>query len=62
MLQLAQKPTDLERYIYPINLLDRNETLFYRTMMSDPVRFLPLVYDPTIVSNSDAFIARTSVR
>jgi malate dehydrogenase (oxaloacetate-decarboxylating)(NADP+) len=47
-LQLAQKPTDLERYIYLINLLDHNETLFYRTVMSDPERFLPIVYDPTI--------------
>jgi malate dehydrogenase (oxaloacetate-decarboxylating)(NADP+) len=48
MLQLAQKPTDLERYIYLVNLLDHNETLFYRTVMSDPARFLPIVYDPTI--------------
>ena len=48
LLQLAQKPTDLERYIYLINLLDHNETLFYRTVMSDPARFLPIVYDPTI--------------
>jgi malate dehydrogenase (oxaloacetate-decarboxylating)(NADP+) len=47
-LQLAQKPTDLERYIYLMNLLDHNETLFYRTLMSDPVLFLPIVYDPTI--------------
>src|SRR5271167_3569530 len=47
-LQLAQKPTDLERYIYLINLLDHNETLFYRTVMSDPAYFLPIVYDPTI--------------
>jgi malate dehydrogenase (oxaloacetate-decarboxylating)(NADP+) len=47
-LQLAQKPTDLERYIYLINLLDHNETLFYQTVMSDPARFLPIVYDPTI--------------
>jgi malate dehydrogenase (oxaloacetate-decarboxylating)(NADP+) len=48
MLQLAQKPTDLERYIFLINLLDHNETLFYHTLMSDPARFLPIVYDPTI--------------
>jgi len=47
-LQLAGKPTDLERYIYLINLLDHNERLFYRTLMSDPARFLPIVYDPTI--------------
>lgn len=48
MQQLAEKNTDLERYIYLINLLDHNETLFYRTLMSDPARFLPIVYDPTI--------------
>jgi malate dehydrogenase (oxaloacetate-decarboxylating)(NADP+) len=48
MLQLGHKNTDLERYIYLANLLDHNETLFYRTLMSDPARFLPIVYDPTI--------------
>src|SRR5215813_13978152 len=48
LAQLAQKNTDLDRYIYLINLLDHNETLFYRTVMSDPTRFLPIVYDPTI--------------
>src|SRR6201997_236636 len=45
---LAQKPTDLERYIYLIGLADRNETLFYKVLMSDPARFLEIVYDPTI--------------
>jgi malate dehydrogenase (oxaloacetate-decarboxylating)(NADP+) len=48
MMQLSQKTTDLERYIYLVNLLDHSETLFYRTIMSDPARFLPIVYDPTI--------------
>ena len=48
MMQLSKKDTDLERYIYLINLLDHNETLFYATVMSDPARFLPIVYDPTI--------------
>ncbi len=48
MMQLGQKSTDLERYIYLLNLLDHNEMLFYRTVMSDPARFLPIVYDPTI--------------
>ena len=47
-MQLGAKTTDLERYIYLINLLDHNETLFYRTVMSDPAYFLPIVYDPTI--------------
>ncbi len=48
MQQLGAKPTDLERYIYLIGLLDSNETLFYKVLMSDPVRFLPIVYDPTV--------------
>jgi malate dehydrogenase (oxaloacetate-decarboxylating)(NADP+) len=48
MMQLGHKNTDLDRYIYMINLLDHNETLFYRVVMSDPARFLPIVYDPTI--------------
>src|SRR6516162_7431777 len=46
--QLGHKTTDLERYIYLLSLLDNDETLFYRTVMSDPARFLPIVYDPTI--------------
>src|SRR5437016_9067464 len=48
LLQLESKATDLDRFIYLINLLDANETLFYRTLMSDPARFLEIVYDPTI--------------
>ncbi|MBI1729012.1 NAD-dependent malic enzyme [Candidatus Acetothermia bacterium] len=45
---LATKPSDLERYIYLISLFDRNETLFFRTLMSDPVRYMPIVYTPTV--------------
>ena len=48
MMQLGHKNTDLDRYIYLVNLLDHDETLFYRTIMSDPARFLPIIYDPTI--------------
>jgi malate dehydrogenase (oxaloacetate-decarboxylating)(NADP+) len=47
-MQLGHKVTDLDRYIYLIGLLDHDETLFYRVLMSDPARFLPIVYDPTI--------------
>ncbi len=48
MQHLDAKPTDLERYIYLIGLSDRNETLFYRAVMSDPARFIPILYDPTV--------------
>ena len=46
--QLGNKLTDLDRFIYLTNLIDRDETLFYKVVMSDPARFLPIVYDPTI--------------
>jgi len=48
LLQLSHKTSNIDRYIYLVNLLDHDETLFYRTIMSDPARFLPIVYDPTI--------------
>jgi malate dehydrogenase (oxaloacetate-decarboxylating)(NADP+) len=46
--QLNLQLTDLDRYVYLIELADRNETLFYHVVMSDPVRFIPILYDPTI--------------
>jgi malate dehydrogenase (oxaloacetate-decarboxylating)(NADP+) len=46
--QLGQKTTDLERYIGLIALLDTDETLFYKVVMSDPARFLPIIYAPTV--------------
>src|SRR5215471_14070334 len=46
--QLKGKPNDLERFIHLMNLLETDETLFYRTLMSDPARFLEIVYDPEI--------------
>ena len=55
MRHLDVKPNDLERYIYLIGLLDRNETLFYHTLMSDPARFMPIVYDPTVADACLAF-------
>jgi malate dehydrogenase (oxaloacetate-decarboxylating)(NADP+) len=45
---LEQKPSDIERYIYLTGLQDRNETLFFKVIMSDPERFLPIVCDPTV--------------
>lgn len=46
--QLGYKTTDYDRYIFLMNLLDHNETLFYKTVMSNPSYFLPIIYDPTI--------------
>ncbi len=46
--QIDIKTSDLERYIFLSSLHDSNETLYYRTLMSDPARFIPLVYTPTV--------------
>ncbi|WP_444934495.1 NAD-dependent malic enzyme [Microbulbifer sp. JTAC008] len=48
MMQLSHKHSDIDRFVYLTGLLDTNETLFYRVVMSDPERFLPIIYDPTI--------------
>jgi malate dehydrogenase (oxaloacetate-decarboxylating)(NADP+) len=55
LLQLRGKASDLDRFIHLMNLLETNQTLFYRTLMSDPARFLEIVYDPTIADASLKF-------
>ena len=55
MGHLEHKASDLQRYVYLMGLNDRNETLFYKTLMSDPARFVPIVYDPTIADACLAF-------
>ena len=47
-LQLDAKTTDIERYIFLGQLHDHVERLYYALLMSDPARFLPLVYTPTV--------------
>jgi len=43
-----RKPSDLERYIFLMSLLDRNETLFYRTVLDHLPDYLPIIYTPTV--------------
>ena len=52
---LDAKTSDLEQYVYLTSLADRNETLFYHTVMSDPARFIPILYDPTVADACEAF-------
>jgi malate dehydrogenase (oxaloacetate-decarboxylating)(NADP+) len=48
LMQLSKKPNDLEQYIYLSQLSDDNQTLFYKVLSTDPARFIPIVYDPTV--------------
>jgi malate dehydrogenase (oxaloacetate-decarboxylating)(NADP+) len=48
LANLRRKPAALERYIFLIALLDRNETLFYRTIIDNVEEMLPLIYTPTV--------------
>ncbi|MBK7092977.1 MAG: NAD-dependent malic enzyme [bacterium] len=42
------KATDLGRYVSLLALLDRNETVFYSTLLKHLEEMLPIVYTPTV--------------
>lgn len=46
--QLDSIASPINQYVYLTNLLDSNETLFFKTIISDPAKFLPLIYTPTV--------------
>ncbi len=48
MENFERKGSDLERYIQLIALQERNETLFYRVVVDNPERMLPILYTPTV--------------
>jgi malate dehydrogenase (oxaloacetate-decarboxylating)(NADP+) len=48
--QLDKKTSDIDRYIYLSQLADENRTLFFKVVGSDPARFIPVLYDPTIAA------------
>ncbi|WP_281365467.1 NAD-dependent malic enzyme [Rhizobium indigoferae] len=53
--ELAELDSDLQRYLLLSDLQVRNETLFYALLMSDPARFMPIVYTPTVGEGCQKF-------
>lgn len=46
--QLGGLGSDLQKYLFLSDLQARNEVLYFAVLMSDPARFMPLVYTPTV--------------
>jgi malate dehydrogenase (oxaloacetate-decarboxylating)(NADP+) len=47
-MELAELDSDLQHYLLLSDLQVRNEILFYALLMSDPARFMPIVYTPMV--------------
>ena len=45
---IRRKAYDIERYVFLIALMERNETLFYHTVLNNIEELMPLIYTPTV--------------
>ena len=54
---LRRKESPIEKYIYLQGLQDRNETLFFRTVIDHIEEIMPLIYTPTVGQACKEFAA-----
>jgi malate dehydrogenase (oxaloacetate-decarboxylating)(NADP+) len=45
---IRRKAYDIERYVFLVGLMERNERLFYRTVLNNIEEIMPLIYTPTV--------------
>ena len=45
---MRRKESDIERYVFLTSLQERNERLFYRTVIDNIEEVMPLIYTPTV--------------
>jgi len=45
---VRRKPDAIEKYIYLVNLQNRNEVLFYRLVLNHIEEMVPIIYTPTV--------------
>jgi malate dehydrogenase (oxaloacetate-decarboxylating) len=53
--QYLRQSDDLAKYLYLVNLRDRNEVLFYRLLTENMQEMLPIVYTPTVGTAIERF-------
>lgn len=55
LASLDRAPAPFDQYLKLSALQDRNETLYYRVLMSDLERFMPVIYTPTVAEATRNF-------
>ncbi|GEO68802.1 malate dehydrogenase [Levilactobacillus acidifarinae DSM 19394] len=54
-LQFQNRPTNLAKRLYLMDLFNENRTLFFHLMAEHVTEFMPIVYDPTVSDSIESY-------